>query len=151
VIISLHQRSSGYYYRDDDWIDWIVPMLLTVGTVPLPTLLFFQLRSLAKRAHSAHLAEHCAIVGIGTSLSLLYAAAMMILFDNAEAWGFRSNWTTSSNASLVLIMIISVAAFLFSFWSLYLLIRFAITFRRAARELRRKWTRDDLSREIIHP
>ena len=103
---------------------------------------------MAKRAHSAHLAEHCLIVGLGTALSLLYVDLVLILFENAEAFGLGSNWTNSSNWSLMLLLAMLVAATLFPLWSLYLLIRFAIAFSKAHRQLRRKWARADRSEAI---
>jgi hypothetical protein len=128
--------------RQSSW--WVVvPLLLTVGCVPLPILLYYQLRSLAKRARSAHLAEHCAIVGTGTSLALLYVAATLFMFETARRWSRDPYWTSRSNGSLLLALILSVAAALFVLWSLYLLIRFAIAFHLAARRLKSTWRRDD--------
>jgi len=111
--------------------------------VPLPALLFYQLRSLAKRARSAHLAEHCAIVGIGMSAAVSYAAAMLITFQFGEQWGLATTWATRSSVSLALLLVCAVSALLFVLWSGYLLIEFAIAFHSAARQLRRKWKRDD--------
>ena len=74
-----------------DWTSWdsatiyIGIALLTLGCVPLPLLLFRHLRSLAKRAHSAHLAEHCTIVGTLVSCSLLYIALALLISENADA------------------------------------------------------------------
>jgi hypothetical protein len=38
-----------------------------------------------------------------------------------------------------------VLSLLMILWSFYLLIRFAISFHKAARKLKRKWKRDDLA------
>jgi hypothetical protein len=129
------------------WV--VVPILLTMGCVPLPVLLFYQLRSVAKRARSAHLAEHCAIVGISTSITLLYAGAMAYVFETAERWARDSYWTTRGDTSLVLTLILSLLGTMIVLWSLYLLVRFAIAFRKASRELKRKWKLHD--RATIEP
>jgi len=130
-------------FVDLEWWFFAVFLGVLAASIPLPALLFYQLRSLAKRAHSAHLAEHCAIVGIGMSSALLYAAVMSIIFAFADRWGLDPNWTSRSAVSLVLMVLCGVSATLLMFWSVYLLIRFAIAFHSAARELRQKWKRDD--------
>jgi hypothetical protein len=77
------------------------------------------------------------------SSALLYAAVMSIIFAFADRWGLDPNWTSRSAVSLVLMVLCGVSATLLMFWSVYLLIRFAIAFHSAARELRQKWKRDD--------
>lgn len=125
-------------------ISYLVPgTILTIGCAPLPMLLFYQLRSLAKRARSAHLAEHCAIVGIGTSLALLYGAGYIAFAEITSRMDLGIYWLERSMVALIVMLILTVAASLFILWSLYLLIRFAIAFHLAARELNRKWQRDD--------
>jgi hypothetical protein len=114
----------------------------TVGCIPLPLLLFMRLRGLAKRARSAHLAEHCMIVGVGTSLSIAYASVAWIILHNGNEW-FGTHWVARSNVSLALTLGTSLCASLFALWSLYLLIRFAVAFGLAARLLRRKWRAND--------
>jgi hypothetical protein len=73
-------------------------------------LMFFQFRSLAKRARSAHLAEHCAIVGTGSSVSLLYACGIILLTHSAEQLGLGSEWDARSDSFLIIMLIMSVAA-----------------------------------------
>ncbi|HEV2295709.1 MAG TPA: hypothetical protein VGR35_17815 [Tepidisphaeraceae bacterium] len=68
-----------------------------------------------------------------------------LLSHNAARWGLGTWWTTRSTLSLVLMLMLSVAACLFTLWSIYLFVRFALAFRRAARELRGRWTVDDAS------
>src|SRR5207253_1066769 len=116
-----------------------------IGCAPLPILLFYQLRSLAKRARSAHLAEHCAIVGWGVGAALVYTGGLVVLFDNATRLGLGSYWTSRSNVSLILGLIPLVAFSLFILWSLYLLIRFAVAFGKASRKLRATWNCADRS------
>ena len=116
---------------------------LTALSAPLPFLLFRQLRSLAVRARSAHLAEHCTIVGAGSAGALLYVGFMFVVLTNAERWGLGSAWQGNSKVALVLMLVMSVCGLLFLLWSVYLLVRFAISFRRAARQLRVQWRRDD--------
>ena len=128
--------------------DWAgVPLIITaaVACVPLPLLLFRQFRNLAKRARSAHLAEHCTIVGVGTSLGLVYFGIVLFVFQNAEQLGLRRNWVGRSSVSLAMLGGVAVLTSLFLLWSLYLLIRFAIAFHKAARALRGKWQAQDRS------
>ena len=68
---------------------------------PLPLLLFLHLRSLAKRARSADLAEHCLIVGIGTASAILVTGAYSVVAANAEAWGFGTYWQSRSTVALI--------------------------------------------------
>jgi hypothetical protein len=118
-------------------------LIVTLACAPLPALLFFQLRSLAKRARSAHLAEHCAIVGVGNSLTLLYVAFYGILMENASRWGFGQNWTSRSPVALGFMLLLFVSAILFALWNAYLLLSFAVAFGRASRKLRTQWRQSD--------
>jgi hypothetical protein len=127
------------------WV--VVPILLTVGCLPYPLLLFYQLRSLAKRARSAHLAEHCAIVGFGMSFSPANVGVMLLIFETSRRWARDTYWTTRGNASLLLMLFMTLLATLMVLWSLYLLVRFAIAFGKASRELRRKWKLHDRAAE----
>jgi hypothetical protein len=132
----------GFAY-DSSWemFNFVRLMVLIIALLPMPALLLFRLRGLAVRARSAQLAEHCAIVGVGASAALAFAFVALWFFSGPLAgnrpsmlmspWGFLST----------LIMLTAIS--LFILWSIYLLIRFAISFRRAARQLRHKWTRDD--------
>jgi len=135
--------------RANDWFIATVLIAGAVGAAPLPLLLFLRLRGLAKRARSAHLAEHCVIVGIGATLAFLCIAAEVLLMMNAEklaaSLGWGPNWETNSTASLVLVLVFDVAICLFLLWSIYLMLRFVIAFARAARQASRKWKRDDHS------
>ena len=76
-----------------------------------------------------HLAEHCTIVGIGTSAALVYAGFLWLVFEYADRWS--SYWTTRSPVSLVMMLVMCAASILFILWSVYLLVRFAVAFRRA--------------------
>jgi MFS family permease len=124
---------------------WSASILLSLLSIPLPLLLFLHLRGLARRARSAHLAEHCKIVGIGASASILYIIAVIFFLNHATSLGLDQYWTDRSNIALLLQTLLGVAATLFILWSLYLLLRFAIAFHIAARQLKHKWTRDDRS------
>jgi hypothetical protein len=124
---------------------WIVRLLQAPLAVPLPILLFYQLRSLAKRARSAHLAEHCLIVGFGAAGALLYIALVAAFFELVDLFHLGTYWTSRSAISLMLMLLTTVAAALFLLWSIYLLVRFGIAFHKAARQLKRKWRRDDRS------
>ena len=114
---------------------------LTIMTaLLLPLLLFEHLREIGRRARSAHLVEHCRIVGIGSSLALTYALVLGFLFTKPV---LPVLWVASAMLPLVLFGIGCVSAALFLLWSLYLLIRFTISFHLAARSLQSKWRRDD--------
>jgi hypothetical protein len=108
-------------------------------------LLFRRLGSLARRARSAHLAEHCTIVGIGASASVLYAVVILSLANRPQWLGLDPNWFSRPGFSLVVSVILYTAAGLFFLWAIYLLIRFAIALHRAAKNLRGQWKRDDRS------
>jgi hypothetical protein len=129
---------------------YVAFFLGTFGLSPLPILLFLYLRGLAKRARSAHLAEHCAIVGIGASATIVYVGAWFIIQDRMSDSRLGDYWFERSTIVFILILAVSVAVLLFALWSLYLLIRFAIAFHLAARQLRRKWSRDDLAADPSH-
>jgi hypothetical protein len=127
-----------------------IPLLLMLGgcamaVLALPLLIFLRLRGLAKRARSAHLAEHCMIVGVGTTLALLWIAGVWAVCNHIES-SVDANWSDHSNVALGLILAVYVAGWLFILWSLYLMIRFAIAFLSAAKVASQKWVRDDRSR-----
>jgi hypothetical protein len=82
------------------------------------------------------------IVGIGTTLALLYAAVATQVLSHGDDW-FGDYWLERSRAVIVVMLVMSVLAGLFVLWSLYLLTRFGLAFARASRELRRKWKADD--------
>ena len=129
-------------------ITGVLLLLATVASVPLPWLLFVQLRNLANRARSAHLAEHCTIVGAGTSAVAGVVALLVIYEDIARRLGWDIEWMHRS-AGLAVVTIISVAAMLFGLWSIYLLVRFAIAFYCASKQLRQAWLIDDRSAPAI--
>ena len=126
-------------------LDVMIGSIATVGCVSLPLLLFLHLRGLARRARSAHLAEHCLIVGIGAASAVLLMGAYAVVSANADAWGLGTHWTSRSTIALLLATLVATAAVLFVLWSLYLFVRFVLAFRRAARELNGRWTTDDRS------
>lgn len=120
-------------------------VLVAVGTVPLPLLLFAHLRSLAKRVRSAHLAEHCTIVGTGTSATLFGFVLLSILSNHDEWFGMRHDWLSRAPSGIATLGLLLVSFALFGIWSVYLLVRFAFAFRTASRALRREWRGDDRS------
>jgi hypothetical protein len=150
-----------------EWVDakyprWLRPndtgwqpaevLALAAGAIalpPLPMLLMARLRGLAKRARSAHLAEHCMIVGIGTTLALLYAVAAFFIFRHGDEW-FGDYWIERSQGVIVVMLILTLLASLFALWSLYLLIRFGVAFWRASRQLKAKWQADDHALPGVH-
>jgi hypothetical protein len=118
------------------------PCLLTI-MLATPILLFNQLRSLALRARSAHLAEHCTIVGFGTSIAMLYILIVLLITTYARELHFNPYWASRSKSWLILMAVAGTLSALFLLWSLYLLIRFAVAFHIASRKLRNAWNRDD--------
>jgi hypothetical protein len=136
-------------YNHSDPFDGPLPILAfcfaTVGSSPFPVLLYLQLRSLAKRARSAHLAEHCVIVGVGNALTLIYIPLFALVSHYAEAWGLGYAWSSSSTASLVMALLVVVSSMLFAMWNLYLLVRFAIAFAVVSRKRRKAWHLADRS------
>jgi hypothetical protein len=97
-----------------------------LALIPFPALLFFHLRGLARRVLNPSLAEHCAIVGVGGSLSLaVLMAEMFVRIPRAiESVG---------------VLVGAVGTMLFFAWTLYLMARFAIAFHRAHRASAAAW------------
>ena len=137
--------NGGYWgVYDHDWSPIMLAMAAAmVASIPLPHLLFAQLRGIARRARSAHLAEHSTIVGIGASAMILVYLVFAAFVINSEEWGLGTRWIQRSPIALGIILATSVAALLFAIWSVYLLVRFAIAFRRTSRELSGAWRADD--------
>jgi hypothetical protein len=124
-------------------------LLGTVGVTPLPILLYLQLRSLAKRARSAHLAEHCVIVGAGNTLTLLYIPAYAVVQEYGARGAMGEHWYERSNVFMGMTLAAFVVALLFGLWNLYLLLRFAVAFMAASRTLRRSWREADRSAGVV--
>ena len=136
----------GTYDVRWEWVHAGLAAACVVACVPLPLLLFRRLRGLAARARSAHLAEHCTIVGVGASASVALIAALIGLAIGADYIGVNmhdSRWSRDLTIGLLLVM--SVSSLLFALWSLYLLVRFAVAFRLARRRLRAAWAHADRS------
>jgi hypothetical protein len=123
-------------------------LTLVLTAVPLPLLLFYQLRNLARRARNANLATNCALIGIGTAIALLYTAAVVVISEKSKQGYFGTYWWERSNVALALLGLTIMAAAVFPCWAIWLLLRFAISFHRASRQLRKKWTRDDRATDI---
>ncbi len=134
---------------ESPWLTQGAPAACMIAAAPLPLLLFLRLRRLGQARRSAHLAEHCVIVGIGATGAVVCLAAMFEIMMNGEELarrlGWRPNWDTNSTASLIFAIICALTICLFSLWSFYLLLRFTIAFALAARQASRKWRRDDHS------
>src|SRR5205085_3553765 len=81
-----------------------------LALAPQPLLLFLQLRSLAKRARSAHLAEHCVIVGIGNSVTLLYVPILIVVTQYASDLGLGAYWGGRSQIALAMVLLLAVAS-----------------------------------------
>ena len=97
---------------------WIVAVVLSILFSSFPLLLFLRLRGLARRVRSAHLAEHCMIVGIGASAAMLYVTTAIVILFNPDRFGFDpSDWETRSNVALILQLVLGVGSALFILWS----------------------------------
>ncbi len=128
-----------------DWIEeLVIPAMLTLG-IFLPALCFAQFKSLACRAGSRHLSEHCSIAGVGTTVTLVFAFGTYLFMKFGTLWGIDELWMSRSIVSLVLMLGVATAIALFWLWCIYLMIRFAISFGRASRESRRAWNAADRS------
>ena len=123
----------------------VLQVICAISIIPFPLLLFAHLRLLARRVRSAHLAEHCAIVGAGMSATLLVFFATSTISNHARQLGLSRDWMSRSTIALGLVVGLIVMMALFAIWSVYLLVRFAFAFRRAARARRREWRGDDRS------
>jgi cation transport ATPase len=124
---------------------WPWDSLFLVIVALLPLHLFIHLRGLARRARSAHLAEHCMIVAIGTFASLLYVAAVNAIVNSPGNVSYYRGLVLWPKTTMLMMLVLGVASGLFLLWSIYLLMSFADAFWTAARTQRRKWSRDDRS------
>jgi hypothetical protein len=139
----------NYVNTPSEFLAMIVFLLLTIGLVPLPLLLMVQLRSLAKRARNADLAEHCVIVGVGNTITLIYGPILRWIINSPETFGLSPNWYNRSTIALVMVGTLIALSLLFALWNVYLLVRFAIAFGSASRKLRRQWHRDDRAKPVM--
>jgi hypothetical protein len=103
--------SGTLYLIENRLLNWS-PLFIALSAF-LPTLLFLHLRGLAKRARSAHLAEHCMIVGVGAFVSMLYISIVSIPLNNPNLWGLEYGWEFRSTASLLMMLLLGVASGLF--------------------------------------
>lgn len=141
-IVLMHAYDGTRWPFVGDW-GLVIALLLCA---PFPVQFFLQLRHLARRVLSAHLAEHCAIVGIGVSATLLVWA----VYAAAITWAgpYETNtWMSRSQVWLVLMTAQTTAVFLFYLWAIYLAVRFAIAFGRARRVASVTWKWADLSQK----
>jgi hypothetical protein len=143
-------RFWGIY--DHGWNPMMIAMAASsIALIPLPLLTFLTLRSLARRARSAHLAEHCLIVGVGASSAIAYVVVLGLVSFVARERGQDMQWLERSNVGIGLILAFAVAGLLFAIWGAYLLVRFALAFRRTARQLRSDWRNDDRALAGVAP
>jgi len=68
---------------------------------------------------------------------------LMLGILNTSANNLDDNWIYRSPVVVPILCSLGVLGLLFILWSIYLLLRFAISFHHASRELHRKWARDD--------
>ena len=123
------------------WDAFNSPLTVMAGfalTLPLPLMAFLRLRGLAKRVPNPSLAEHCAIVGVGASAALLAPALVITAGAVIEE-------PVGSVAFLVVALATGVGAILFYLWAGFVLLRFALAFRRAGRAAKRAWADADVA------
>jgi hypothetical protein len=143
VLVVVDSFASDFAANSRDWHLLCALFAISAPILAfLPLLLFIHLRGLARRARSAHLAEHCMIVGIGTFASLLYVAAVSAIVHSV---GEYRGWIVWPKMTMLMLLVLGVASSLFLLWSVYLLMSFADAFWTASRTLRRKWSRADRS------
>jgi hypothetical protein len=145
AMLILHTNAEFLFNGPSSMIDNPFLTLMAMDLLclsPGPLLLFLRLRGLAGRARSAHLAEHCRIVGVGASATALFAA-IVLLFTNSFGRDYQQ--AALFNLATWTACVMTIAALLFALWAFYLLVRFAIAFRLASRNLQRTWARDDRS------
>lgn len=155
-IFVLATVAMHYYIERKRWLWQLIGSLdtsflaaITFPLVPFPLLLFRQLRHLAHRVLSAHLAEHCAIVGYGMAGTFLFGP-LILLLANSLGRSQGDYWTTRSPVSLMILLAVGVAGGLFYLWTLYVSIRFAGAFWRARKQAVDLWRRADLSESAEH-
>ncbi len=111
-------------YNDgkDPW-PWVAgfSFLLWVPTYAMSCL---YLRTLARRIGNASLAEHCIIVAVGVSISIVLPMILSLIQPIQAMWP-------------VLVMMVSII--LFWLWSSYLFFRFGLVIGRLRRDARRNW------------
>jgi hypothetical protein len=100
--------------------------------IPTYILTFVYLRTLARRIGHASLAEHCVIVSVGISVSIILPMLIPMF-----------SFYVDISYSLWPLLVILTTAFLFGLWSTYLLFRFAIVFHQSARIAKRNWIAAD--------
>ena len=142
TIALLHGQSYLGFTRSSFF--WLVSVAIIL-CLPLPILGMAQLRSLARRLHSAHLAEHCLIVGWCATASLVAVVALVLIMENAAALGLRGNWKSNSTAALLIMLTTATAVSLSAIWFLYVMVRFAHFFAKESRALRAAWRAEDRS------
>jgi hypothetical protein len=141
--LALQYDLFGYHYAESRiWLPMDVAASCLLLWSSFPLFLFLHLRGLARRARSAHLAEHCMIVGIGASVTVLFAG---VAVGFANHYGRDVHQLDLFVAANWMVCVMTIAAMQFTIWTIYLLVRFAVAFWIAARQLRRTWNRDDRS------
>ena len=78
--------------------------------------------------------------------SLLALSVVSVLL-----WRNGHKFSYGGLALALIVLVIGVVSGLFLFWSLYLLIRFALAFGKARKLLRRKWAAGDRAMESAAP
>ncbi len=140
------QRAISRASQSHPMIHLAVFLMAALAACVVPMLLAMYLRYVARRAHSAHLAEHCMIVGVGASATFLYNLLYQELMYRVLQGGSNlQHWAQNSAAGMIVTSLNALAPALFSLWALYLLARFAIAFFIASRRRRDLWQRDDRS------
>jgi hypothetical protein len=130
--------------------EWLFAFLMIVFISPLPILLFYHIRALARRTLRLSLAEHCAIVGIGTTATFWSIPAFVSLTWAIEAW--MGEGRSRNSQIIVWLLVIELCAWiLFGGWSLLTLARGTHAFRKAAIQRKRDWALADALMGVKNP
>lgn len=127
-----------------------VLLLLTIGSAPLPVLLFVWLRRLAQRVLHPRLAEHATIVAIGYAGTLVIIPVLAGIYYYESRYG-RTHWDGRSPFALGIIIFYIVSIVLFGGWTALNCLRFILAFAKAYRGARRKWEEADRSIDAERP
>ena len=124
---------------------------VTALLAPLPVLLFTHLKDLARRAPAPLLAADSPVVGWVFGLGLLLPLALYLVGLLFDATGVSQGRGIISDFFLVVIGVLAAIAFAACLWSFYLLIRYALAFRKSARQAATVWAAADLSGTTDRP
>ena len=111
----------------------------------MPVLLFHHLKGLARRAPAPLLAADSLVVGWIAGLSFGLPLLMLTAMTVGDAVGIGVGKGTLSEVLRIAVMVVFILGLTACLWSLYLLVRYALAFRKSARQARDVWAANDLA------